>query len=164
MRPLRSLAVLVLVASASTSLTAQNAKPKAAAKAQTGASNDIEFMHPYGPPTRPFSPIVRVGNLLFLAGQVGTAPSAAGGVVPGGITAETRQVMENIKELLGKAGSSMDKVAKCTVFLADMKEWDAMNEVYKTYFSNGRFPARSAFGASGLALNARVEIECIAVR
>ncbi|MBI3792427.1 MAG: RidA family protein [Gemmatimonadetes bacterium] len=143
-------------------LAAQDAKPSKAATKPTGG--DPEYIHPYGPPTRPFSPVVRVGNLLFLAGQVGTGPNAAGGVVPGGISAETRQVMENIKELLGKVGSSMDKVVKCTVFLADMKEWDAMNEVYKTYFSNGRFPARSAIGTSGLALNARVEIECIATK
>lgn len=159
-----SLVALAALAFAAAPLAAQQAKPAAKAKAAAPASAEPEFIHPYGPPTRPFSPVVRVGNLLFLAGQVGTGPNAAGGVVPGGITAETRQVMENIKELLGKVGSSMDKVVKCTVFLADMKEWEAMNEVYKTYFSNGRFPARSAMGVNGLALNARVEIECIATR
>jgi reactive intermediate/imine deaminase len=83
-------------------------------------------------------------------------------VVPGGIAAETKQIMLNIKDVLEKTGSDMDHVVKCTVFMADMKEWDAMNEVYKTFFSNGKFPARSAFGTSGLALNARLEIECMA--
>lgn len=123
-----------------------------------------EFLHPYGPPTRPFSPAVRVGNVLYLAGQIGTpgANAAAPSVVPGGIAAETRQTLDNIKEVLEKVGSDMDHVFKCTVMLADMKEWDAMNAVYRTYFKNGNFPARSALGANGLALNARVEIECLA--
>jgi reactive intermediate/imine deaminase len=122
-----------------------------------------QFLQPYGPATRPFSPAVRVGNMLYLAGQVGTPPNAAGSVVPGGIEAETRQVMLNIKDVLEKTGSDMEHVVKCTVFLADMKEWDAMNGVYRTFFKDGKYPARSAFGATGLALNARVEIECIAV-
>jgi len=128
------------------------------------AAQQPEFLQPYGPPTRPFSPAVRVGNVLYLAGQVGvpSASAAAATVVPGGIEAETRQTMNNIKEVLEKTGSDMDHVVKCTVFMADMKEWDAMNAVYRTYFRNGKFPARSAFGANGLALNARVEIECIA--
>ena len=145
--------------------TAMAARSTAKSTSQSASQGDeIAFLHPYGAPTRPFSPAVRAGKLLFLAGQMGTSPSAGGGLVPGGIQAETKQVMENIKDVLAKVGSSMDKVVKCTVFLADMKEWEAMNEVYKTYFSNGRFPARSAFGANGLALGGRVEIECIAVR
>lgn len=122
-----------------------------------------QYLQPYGPPTRPFSPAVKVGNMLYLAGQVGTSADASGnGVVPGGIEAETRQTMHNIKDVLEKSGSDMDHVVKCTVFMADMKEWDAMNGVYRTFFMNGKYPARSAFGATGLALNARVEIECIA--
>jgi reactive intermediate/imine deaminase len=122
-----------------------------------------EYLQPYGPPTRPFSPAVRVGNMLYLAGQIGTSADASGsGVVPGGIEAETRQTMNNIRDVLEKSGSDMDHVVKCTVFMADMKEWDAMNGVYRTFFKNGKYPARSAFGATGLALNARVEIECIA--
>ena len=129
----------------------------------TASKPSIEFLQPSGPAVRPFSPAVRVGNVLYLAGQVGTSPSAAGGVVPGGIKAETKQVMENIKDVLTKVGSDMSHVAKCTVFLADMKEWGAMNEVYVTFFPKDKLPARSAFGASGLALDARVEIECIAV-
>ena len=82
-------------------------------------------------------------------------------LVDGGIQAETRQIMETVKARVETFGSSMDRVAKCTVFMADMSEWSAMNEVYRTYFETP--PARSALGASGLALGAAVEIECIAV-
>jgi len=117
------------------------------------------FLTPYGPPTRPFSPAVRVGNMIYLSGQMGTDASARGPLVEGGIEAETKQTMENIKEVLEKSGSSMARVVKCTVMMADMTEWDRMNAVYSTYFP-GNKPARSAFGVSGLALGARVEIEC----
>ena len=129
---------------------------------RTAPATDIEFLTPYGPLTRPFSPAVRVGNLLFLSGQIGTSANAAGGLVAGGIEAETRQTMENIKDVLTRVGSSMDRVVKCTVMMADMAEWGRMNTVYETYFPNHK-PARSALGANGLALGARVEIECIAV-
>ena len=112
-------------------------------------------------PARPFSPAVRANGFLFLAGQLGT--DSTGRLVPGGVRAETRQAMENIRSVLHRAGSSLDRVVKCTVFLADMNEWGAMNEVYTTFFAPGRFPARTAAGASGLALNGRVEIECIAL-
>lgn len=148
--------VLVLAALLAPAIGAQ-ARPDAPA-----ARPAVEYYQPFGKPTRPFSPAVRVGNLVFLAGQMGTDPSANGALVPGGITAETRQVLENITRVLGAIGLSMDDVVKCTVFLADMREWDAMNEVYRTYFKPDRLPARSALGASGLALNGRVEIECIA--
>lgn len=123
--------------------------------------NGITYHMPYGRPTRPFTPAVQVGEILYLAGQIGASASAQGGVVPGGIQPETRQTMLNIKDVLDKSGSSMEHVFKCTVFMADMKEWDAMNEVYTTFFPNHK-PARSALGANGLALNARVEIECLA--
>jgi len=83
-------------------------------------------------------------------------------LVPGGIAAETKQTMENIKSTLEKYGSSLDHVVKVTCMLADMSEWASMNEVYTAYFSR-HLPARSALGANGLALGARVEIECIAV-
>lgn len=108
----------------------------------------------------PFSSAVRVDNTLYLSGNIGNIPGTPE-LAEGGIQGETRQTMENISAVLTEFGSSMDQVVKCTVFLADMAEWGSMNEVYKTYFKNP--PARSALGASGLALDARVEIECIAV-
>lgn len=111
-------------------------------------------------PVRPFSPYTKVNGIIYLSGQIGT--DSAGQVVAGGIQAETRQTMQNIRAVLQGAGSSMDKVFKCTVFIGDMKEWPAMNEVYVTFFDATRMPARSATGASGLALGARVEIECLA--
>jgi reactive intermediate/imine deaminase len=112
-------------------------------------------------PDRPFSDAVRLGDTLYLSGKLGTLPGTAK-LVEGGIQPETRQTLENIKASLERHGSSMDRVVKCTVFLADIDEWAAMNEVYTTYFPDNR-PARSALGASGLALNGRVEIECIAM-
>ena len=124
-------------------------------------TDDIEYFSAAGPGGRilPFSDAVRVGNLLFLSGKLGTT---ADGLAPGGIAGETRQALENIKASLERHGSSMDQVVKCTVFLADMAEWGRMNEVYVTFFGDN-LPARSALGASGLALGARVEIECIGV-
>ncbi len=108
----------------------------------------------------PFSSAVRVDNTLYLSGNVGNIPGSLD-LAEGGIQGETRQTMENIAAVLEQFGSSLDNVVKCTVFLADIAEWGAMNEVYRTFFKNP--PARSALGASGLALGARVEIECIAV-
>ena len=107
----------------------------------------------------PFSDAVRVGNILFLSGAIGT--DSTGRVVPGGIGPETRQTLENIKASLARNGLTMANVVKCTAMLVDIKEWPALNEVYRTYFP-GPKPARSAFAGTGLALNARVEIECIA--
>lgn len=108
----------------------------------------------------PFSDAVRVGHMLYLSGKIGNIPGTPN-LAEGGIQGETRQTMENIKASLEKHGSSLGEVVKCTVFLADIKEWGAMNEVYKTYFPINP-PARSALGSSGLALDARVEIECLA--
>jgi reactive intermediate/imine deaminase len=108
----------------------------------------------------PFSAAVRVGKMLYLSGQIGI--DASGKLVPGGIGAETRQAMANIKSVLEQYGSSLDQVVKVTVMLADMSEWTEMNKTYITYFEK-HLPARSALGANGLAMGARVEIECIAV-
>ena len=109
----------------------------------------------------PFSEAVRAGGFLILAGQLGNRPGTRE-LAPGGIGPESRQVMENIRSVLGRHGATLDDVVKCTVFLADMAEWPAFNDVYATYFPSGRFPERSALGANGLALGARVEVECIA--
>ena len=108
----------------------------------------------------PFSEAVRAGDLLFVSGQIGNAPGTLD-LVPGGIEAEARRALENIRAILERHGSSLDRVVKCTVFLADMREWPAFNEVYRRFFTRG-LPARSALGASGLARGARVEIECVA--
>ena len=109
----------------------------------------------------PFSSAVEADGWIYLAGELGTTPEA--GLVPGGIEPETRQTMDNIQATLAANDLNWDNVVKCTVFLADIAEWPAFNEVYKTYFT-GNYPARSALGANGLALGARVEIECIAKR
>ena len=123
------------------------------------AEPTVEYLNPEGAEGRPFTEAVRVGHMLYLSGKLGTIPGQ--GLVEGGIQPETRQTMENIKDALERYGSSMDRVVKCTVFLADIAEWGAMNEVYVTFFPTNR-PARSALGSSGLAINARVEIECMA--
>ena len=106
----------------------------------------------------PFSEAVRVGDMLYLSGQLGTLPGT-NSLAPGGIEAEARQAMENIGSILERHGSSMDRIVKCTVMLADIAEWPRFNDVYVTFFP-GPKPARSAFAASGLALNGRVEVEC----
>ncbi|HEV7237731.1 MAG TPA: RidA family protein [Thermoanaerobaculia bacterium] len=109
----------------------------------------------------PYSDAVRVGNLLFLSGTVGQVPGTRQ-VVSGGVVAETRQALTNIKTNLEAHGSSLDRVAKCTVMLADISDFDAMNQVYREYFPRNT-PARTTFGVAALPLGARVEIECIAV-
>ena len=107
----------------------------------------------------PFSDAVRVGTMLHLSGVVGL--DERGVLVAGGIGPETRQALANVRAVLERRGSSMDRVVKCTVMLADMAEWEAMNRVYVESFPT-HLPARSAFGASALALGSRVEIECLA--
>ena len=107
----------------------------------------------------PFSNAVRVGDLLFLSGELGTLPNSSK-LVAGGIKSETKQTMDNIKASLAKHSLTMNDLVKCTVMLADIKDWPAFNQVYTGYFPK-HFPARSAFATNGLALNARVEVECI---
>jgi len=120
----------------------------------------VQFLAHDGMKGLPFSEAVRVGDMLYLSGQIGIDKSRK--LVSGGIGPETRQTLENIKAALERHGSSLDQVVKATVMMADMKEWPEMNKVYVTYFPQ-HLPARSAFGATALALGARVEIECIAV-
>lgn len=128
---------------------------------QNKPNTDVEYLDVPPPNTLPFSGAVRVGNMLYLSGALGTDP-ATKKLVQGGIEAETKQTLENIKATLERNRSDLDHVVKCTIFLADIKEWASMNEVYKKYFLK-HLPARSAIAGSGLALGARVEIECIAV-
>ena len=107
----------------------------------------------------PFSHYVRVDNMLYLSGQLGNMPG--GGLAEGGVQAETQQTLENIRNVLERAGSSMNNVVKCSVFMEDMNQWPVMNEAYVTFFPE-HLPARSAFGSTGLALGAALEIECLA--
>ena len=134
----------------------------AAAIAETPPA--IEFLNSgkVTPTTLPFSEAVRVGNTLYLSGQIGIQPGTLN-LTAGGIRAEARQTLENIKTTLETHGYTMRDVVKCTVMLADIAEWATFNEVYKTYFAPP-YPARSALGANGLAMGARVEVECLAVR
>jgi reactive intermediate/imine deaminase len=125
--------------------------------APPASAPDVEYVPLPGGRSLPFSAAVRVGSMLYLSGQIGT--DETGRLVSGGIEAETRQTLDNIRGVLEANGSSLDRVVKCTVMLADIGEWEAMNRVYVGYFPR-ILPARSAFGASGLALGARIEIEC----
>jgi 2-iminobutanoate/2-iminopropanoate deaminase len=122
------------------------------------APAEAQYLNSPGARPRPFSEATRVGGVLYLSGQLGTDETSK--LVPGGVRAETRQTLENVRRVLERHGSSLDHVFKCTVMLADISEWGAMNEVYVTFFKPGRMPSRSAFGVNGLALGARVEIEC----
>jgi len=109
----------------------------------------------------PLAEAVRVGDTLYLSGQIGIQPGTLK-LVPGGIKEEARQTLTNIRTTLEAHGYTMRDVVKCTVMLADIAKWGDFNDVYKTFFSEP-FPARSAIGANGLAIGAQVEVECIAV-
>jgi 2-iminobutanoate/2-iminopropanoate deaminase len=110
----------------------------------------------------PFSNAVVVGDTIYLAGMIGRDTDSVG-PVEGGIVPETRKAMENIRETLNSLDADLDDIVKCVVYLADMKEWGLMSEEYSKFF-HGNPPARSAFGVNGLARDARVEIECTAVK
>ncbi|MCU0621897.1 MAG: RidA family protein [Gemmatimonadales bacterium] len=124
-----------------------------------GREPEVTYYPVPGDRSLPFSEAVRVGHWLILSGALGTDSTTA--LVPGGIRAETRQALRNIAAVLARHGSSLDRVVKCTAMLADMAEWGAMNEEYVTFFPR-HLPARSAFGATALALGARLELECVA--
>jgi 2-iminobutanoate/2-iminopropanoate deaminase len=107
----------------------------------------------------PFSSAVRVGDVMYLSGQIGIAPD---GKLPDTFDGQAKQTMENVGAALKARGLGWGDVFKCTVFIADMKNWPAFNAVYVPYFQPGKLPARSAVGASGLALGAQLELECLA--
>ncbi len=107
----------------------------------------------------PFSQAVRIGDVLYLSGAIGVLPGKME-LVPGGIEPQTEQVMNNIGEVLKANNLTFEDVFKCTVMLSHMFNWGAFNKIYVTYFKPERLPARSAFGANGLALDAEVELEC----
>jgi reactive intermediate/imine deaminase len=108
---------------------------------------------------RPFSDAVEVNGVLYISGQIGAAPGQPK-VVDGGLEAQAKQAMDNIGAVLKSRGLTYDDVFKCTVMLGDMSKWGDFNTVYVRYFKPERMPARSAFGASGLALGAALEVEC----
>lgn len=149
--------ICILFTASVTAQTTQQAKPES----KSTQKPFVEYLNRGGGQGFPFSEAVRVGDWLILSGRIGT--DSSGKLVPGGIEAETRQTMESIGAVLKANGASFDNVVKCTVMLTDMKEWPAMNTIYRTYFKPDRMPARSALGVNGLALGARVEIECWAV-
>ena len=126
--------------------------------------NDVEVLRSCAvlPEGLPFPDGVRVGNLIVMSGQLGIVPGTLK-LVAGGIEAETRQTFENLRLALTAHGLSLSDVVRVQVMLADMSEWQRFNAVYLEFFPDAA-PARSAFGANGLALNARVEIEAFAVR
>lgn len=111
-------------------------------------------------PVRPYAPALRAGEWVVTSGQVGTVPGSDGTpqLVPGGTVAELRQALSNMSEALGSEGATLADVVKATVYLADMSDYPAMNEVWVEIFA-GRRPTRSAVGVAGLPLGARVEIE-----
>ena len=109
---------------------------------------------------RPFSPAVRAGDLIYVSGQVPT--NAQGEIVAGGIEAQTRQVMDNLKAVLALAGATFDDVCKCTCWLQDARDFGAFNRIYMSYFPNGR-PARSTTEAR-LMVDAKVEIDAVAYK
>ena len=105
----------------------------------------------------PFSDAVRIGDVLYLSGQLGVGPD---GKLKDGIEGQTRQAMDNVGAILKRAGLDFGDLFHCTAFLADMKDWPKFNQTYVPYFRAGKLPARSAVGVNGLALGALIEIEC----
>lgn len=110
-----------------------------------------------GDSPRPFSEAVQVGDILYLSGQIGIRDD---GTLPDGTEAQSRQMMDNIGATLKKRGLGWNDVFQCLVMLDDMADWPAFNRIYVPYFTPGKLPARSAFGTDGLALGAKVEMEC----
>lgn len=130
-----------------------------------GASFASQFEHYTLPENQsknlPFSEAVRIGNTVYLSGQIGIPPGESK-LVSGGIEPEAKQALKNIELVLNHFSLDFSDVARCQVMLADISEWPRFNSVYKKFFTSP-YPARSAFAASGLAFGARVELECIAV-
>jgi len=123
-----------------------------------GMSNKVRYFErsKLGDTPLPFSSAVRVGDILYLSGQIGFRED---GTLVDGLEGQARQALENIRSVLASAGLDLSDVFHCTVMLADMKQWPDFNTVYLEYFREP-LPARSAFGASGLALGGLVELEC----
>lgn len=127
------------------------------------ASTKKEVIIPAGgaKPVAPYSPGIRYGDLVFTSGQIGLDP-ATWKFVEGGVEAQAKQVLENLKAVLEAAGSDLEHVLKATIFMQDMNDYAAVNAVYGEFFQ-GEPPARSAVQVGGLPLGALVEIEAVAV-
>lgn len=152
-RVLIGLGLFLGIAILVTSLSASSS-PEADKKAVAGATK----------PIGPYSAGVDVGSLVFVAGQIGMDP-ATGKFVEGGIEAQTAQVMKNAEAVLKNAGLGFEHVVRTTVYLADIADFQAMNQVYARYFPEGSIPpARSTIGVAALPAGARVEIDFIAAR
>lgn len=154
MPAIRPILALALLAGAAPLAAGDGADPGTTHAPAPGAPVFTPSTLPY-----PFSTAVQVGDVLYLSGDIGVDESGSA-VVPGGIEPETRRMFERIGATLAQHGLGFGDLFKCTVYLADMGEWPAFNAIYATHFEKGRYPARSAMGVSGLALGARVEMEC----
>lgn len=154
---------LFLIVLLQSCLSLNVANKKVASNSQS-SQNEIQYVNSDETKEKgyPFSDATVVNGIIYLSGAIGTLPD--GSVVSGGIVAETRQTMMNIKNRLEKMGGSMDDIFKCTCMLADIKDWPLMSQEYKKFFNPDKLPARSAFAGSGLALGAKLEIECMAIK
>ena len=128
-----------------------------AAITSTAAAAQIQYF-PAGP-NSPFSTATRVGDIVYLSGAIGVGPD---GKLPEGFEAQAKQTMENVGAGLKTVGLTWGDVFKCTVMIDNMADWSKFNTIYVPYFPKGKLPARSAFGADGLALGALLELECMA--
>jgi 2-iminobutanoate/2-iminopropanoate deaminase len=145
----------------------QEGTPMAFAAAMATAAagtDDIEILRSdaVNPPGLPFSDGVRIGRLVIMSGMLGIKPHTME-LAAGGLEGETRQTFDNLRSVLAAHGLSLRDVVRVQVMLADIADWPRFNEIYREYFSEP-FPARSAFGTTGLALGARVEVEAFVVR
>ena len=154
---------LIFIVLLQSCLSLNVANKKVASNSQS-SQNEIQYVNSDETKEKgyPFSDATVVNGIIYLSGAIGTLPD--GSVVSGGIVAETRQTMMNIKNRLEKMGGSMDDIFKCTCMLADIKDWPLMSQEYKKFFNPDKLPARSAFAGSGLALGAKLEIECMAIK
>ena len=146
--------LLLLIASCSNNQNNSSNKISEIEYYTSDSSKEVDF---------PFSDATIVNNIIYVSGQVGNIPGETR-VVEGGIREETKQTIRNIENILVNLGSSLDKVFKCTCMLSDISEWSEMSDEYKKYFNKDKRPSRSAFAGSGLALGAKVEIECWATK
>lgn len=113
------------------------------------------------PAVLPFSSAVRVGDMVYVSGQIGHLPGELK-LVPGGLGPESRQALSYLRDVLAASGSSLARVIKCTVYFADIRDFQDFNAIYTAFFGTHR-PARTGVAVAGLALGARIELDCIAL-